>query len=405
MPAIAIVLTVLTGLVGLVWLSRHLLISRENRESFVLRADYAGPPADAPFISVIVAAKDEEACIEECVRSMLTQDYPNFELLVCNDRSDDQTGPIVERIAAEDSRVKLVNITDLPEGWYGKCNAMQTGIKQARGDYICMIDADCRQTSTRTLSVAMQYAQEQKTDLLSVLPVLEMKGFWENSIQPVCGAVMVIWFRPDRVNNPNHSAAYANGAFMLIRRDAYEAIGTHEAVRQELNEDMRMADRIKKSGRILRVVRTDDLYMVRMYTSFKQILRGWSRIFFGTFGTFKRLSLSLLVVLLVSLLPHIATLLGLGMSLAEGANTWWRVLGITGAAVITLQFSVIFRYYKLTGAKRCLFWTYPFGALMGFLAILLAFRKLRRGAKVVWKNSACARTDDYDPNSPAASQA
>ena len=405
MPAIAIVLTVLTGLVGLVWLSRHLMITREKRNSFVLRGSYAGPPADAPLISVVVAAKDEEACIEQCVRTMLTQDYPNFELLVCNDRSDDQTGPIVDRIAAEDSRVRLINITDLPEGWYGKPNAMQTGIKQARGDYICMIDADCRQTSPRTLSVAMQYAQEQKTDLLSVLPVLEMKGFWENSIQPVCGAIMVIWFRPDRVNNPKHSAAYANGAFMLIQRDAYEAIGTHEAVRQELNEDMRMADRIKKSGRVLRVVRTDDLYLVRMYTSLKQIIRGWSRIFFGTFGTLKRLSLTLLAVLMVSVLPYVAGGLGLGLGLAEGANVWWRITGIVGAAVIALQLSVIFRYYALTGAKRSLFWTYPFGCSMGLLAIILAFRKLRRGAKVVWKNSSCARTEDYDPGSPAASQA
>ena len=395
MVVLSAVVTVLTGLVGLVWVSRHLLITRERRSSFILTANHAGPPPEPPKITVVIAAKDEAEVIEGCVRTMLNQDYPNFEVVVCNDRSDDQTGPIVERIAADDPRLRLMNIDHLPEDWYGKPHAMQHGIAGSDSPYICMIDADCRQLSTRTLSVAMQVATEEQTDLVSVLPVLEMKGFWENVVQPVCGAIMMIWFRPDRVNNPTHSAAYANGAFMLMKRSAYDAIGTHEAVRQELNEDMRMADLTKKAGLRLRVVRSHGLYVVRMYTSLKRILRGWSRIFYGTFGTLKRLSLSILLMGMMSLLPYLTVGLGVGMWLAGKNDPWIQACAMTGGIVVMLQLAAIFRFYRLADARASLFWTYPLGCLMGLTCLVLALRKLRPGAQVVWKSTPYTRTDDY----------
>ena len=137
--------------------------------------------------------------------------------------------------------------------------------------------------------------------MLSVLPILEMKGFWENVVQPVSGGVMMIWFKPDSVNDPKKRAAYANGAFMMIRREAYEKVGTHEALKDKLNEDMHMALRVKQGGGAVRVVRNDGLCVVRMYTSLREIVRGWSRIYLGTFGTLGRLlaTLGLLLVVLV----------------------------------------------------------------------------------------------------------
>src|SRR4029079_6010588 len=106
---------------------------------------------------------------------------------------------------------------------------------------------------------------------------------------PVCGAVMVFWFHPKRVNDPEHSAAYANGAFMLLRRSCYDAIGGHDEVRTQVNEDMHMAHLAKEHRQRLVVVQNEDLYTVRMYSRFKDIWRGWSRIFYGCFGTFRRL--------------------------------------------------------------------------------------------------------------------
>lgn len=393
MPIAATAITVVTVLVGLIWISRHVIISRENRHSFILSGNYPGPPPETPMITVVVAAKDEADNIEACVRSMLAQDYPNFELIVCNDRSEDQTGAIVQQIVDEDNRLSLIDIEHLPDGWFGKTNAMQHGIAEARGEYFCMTDADCRQHSTRTLSVAMQYAKDNEIDLLSVLPTLEMKGFWENVIQPICSAIMMIWFRPDRVNNPKHSAAYANGAFMLIKQSAYQAIGTHDAVRQELNEDMRMAARIKAAGLRLRVVRSQGLYSVRMYTSLRQSIRGWSRIFFGTFGTLRRLLLSILLMLLVSMWPYIAAAVTGAMLACTGGGNGWTTAGAASAVLILLQMTAIWRYYRLIDGRPWLFWTYPIGCILGLTALFGSLAKLRPGAKVVWKSTPYAKTD------------
>jgi len=387
MTALPLTLAALASLAALVWFSRHLMIWRERRTGLMLTDDSAGPPESAPKISVMVAAKDEEGCIEACVRTMLDQDYPDFEMVVCNDRSTDATAAIVQGIADEDPRLRLVNITDLPAGWCGKNNAMQTGIATTAGEWICMIDADCRQLSRRTLSVAMQYAMDNSTDLLSVLPRLEMKTWWENVVQPVCSGVMMIWFRPDKVNDPAAPNAYANGAFILIRRGVYEAIGTHEAVKDRLNEDMHMARLVKESGLRLRVIRGDDLYLVRMYTSFKQIIRGWSRIFYGTFGTLKRLVISLAVVTVMGLLPYVSACLGLAGWAAGADPTWaWRALAIAGMAAAAMQLSVIYRFYKLISARPGLFWTYPIGCAVTMWALILSLTKLG-GAKVVWKST------------------
>ncbi len=400
MTPLMIVFVVLLSLITLIWCSRHLLITSQKRHSFLLTGDYAGPPTEAPLISVLIAAKDEEEAIEECVRTILDQDYPNYEVIVCNDRSDDRTGEIVQAIADTDDRLTLVNITDLPEGWFGKNNAMQTGIKQAKGEYIVMIDADCRQLSRRTLSTAVQYALDNEADMLSVFPELEMKGFWENVLQPVASAIMVIWFQPDRINNPKRSAAYANGAFMMIKREVYDAIGTHEVVKTELNEDMRMAWLVKQAGYKLRVVRSEDLYVVRMYTSFKQMIRGWSRIFFGTFGTPRRLFTTLVAVILTSLMPWIITAISWPLALVGGAPGW-RLVACFATGVSMLQLSVIFRYFDLIRAKKWLCWAYPIASLIMTWCLLISISKLRPGATVVWKSTPYLKDGEADSAPPA----
>ena len=228
-------------------------------------------------------------------------------------------------------------------------------------------------------------------DLFSILPDLEMNGFWEKTIQPVCSGVMMIWFSPDKVNNPAKPNAYANGAFMLMRREVYQAIGTHEAVKDQVNEDMHMADRIKKSGKKLRVLRSDGLYTVRMYTSFKQIIRGWSRIFFGTFGTLKRLTISFLLMTVMGLLPYAAALVGL-LGFHSTGSTAAMVCGIAGLAGVAMQMSVIFRYYRLLGNAGALALTYSMACIITLYIIVISMTKLRRGATVTWKSTTYSKT-------------
>jgi cellulose synthase/poly-beta-1,6-N-acetylglucosamine synthase-like glycosyltransferase len=389
MTALAILFIVLAGLVTLVWLTRHILLSAEHGRDSVLLADrYAEAEPELPFLSVVVAAKDEEDNIEACVRSMLEQDYPDFEMIVVDDRSDDRTAEIVEAIAAEDPRLRLIRVEHLPEGWCGKNHAMQKGITAARGDWLCLIDADCRQTSGRSLRTAAAYAVENNTDLLSVLPRLELHSFWEHVVQPVCSGLMMVWFTPEKVNDPRRPHAYANGAFMLFRRGAYERIGTHEAVRDQVNEDMHMAARVKWAGLKLRVMRNDGLYTVRMYSSLKQILRGWSRIFYGTFGTLRRLTASLVLLIVMGLTPYAAAAFG-WIAWALGAEPAGLMLAcaIVGTVAVAAQISVMLRWFPLCNARAELGWTYLLGCGVATVALVQAMGKLRRGAAVTWRNT------------------
>ena len=249
-----------------------------------------------------------------------------------------------------------------------------------------MIDADCTQTSPASLRTAVTYALDRDADLLSVLPNLDMRGFWENVIQPVCSGIMMIWFNPAKVNNPDRPHAYANGAFMLMRRSAYEQIGTHEAVKDKVNEDMHMAARIKAAGRRLRVARNQGLYRVRMYASLKAMVRGWSRIFFGTFGTLRRLTLSLTAIVLMGILPYVVAMIGAAAVAAGlGQPALWCLLA--GLTAVAMQQSVIWRFYRLIGARAELAWTYLIGNLFAAAAVVIAMTKLRKGAQVVWRNT------------------
>lgn len=390
MIILASVLLTFSAAAVAVWTTRHYMLQVEKRTGFELTGEYPGPPADAPFISVVVAAKDEEANIATCVRSMLAQDYPNFEMVVCNDRSADRTAKIVQELAAQDRRLRLINIDSLPDGWFGKNNAMQNGVAATTGQWVCMIDADCRFHSPRTLSTALQYAFDKRSDMLSVLPRLEMRTFWDYVIQPVCSGLMMIWFHPDRVNNPARPNAYANGAFMLMKRTTYQAIGTHQAVKQCLNEDMHMARIAKEKGLALRVVRGGRLYSVRMYTSFGQTIRGWGRIFFGTFGTLRRLAITMAVAVIMGLLPYLSAAMGLTMA-AIGAEheKLWLATGLVALTAAVLQLTVMYRFYKLVDGKPSLAWTYPLGCTMAIAALCISLSRLRKGAVVNWRGSIC----------------
>jgi cellulose synthase/poly-beta-1,6-N-acetylglucosamine synthase-like glycosyltransferase len=395
MTSLAAILAFLCGGVCLIWLGRHREISHARRHNPRLTPWDAGPPAaQRPLVSLLVAGKDEAENIGACVRSLLEQDYDKLEVFVIDDRSSDGTAELARQAGDEDDRLRVLEVRELPPGWAGKNNAMAHGVAQASGQWLCMTDADCRFVSPAAVRVALGYALANNVDFLSVLPNLEMHGFWENVMQPVCSGVMIIWFNPAKVNDPARPHAYANGAFMLIRRSAFESIGGHEAVKDRLMEDLAMAQRVKRSGGVLRVVQGDGLVSVRMYTSLAKIMNGWSRIFFATFGTKRRLGVSLGVLLMMGLLPYVTAAAG-WTAWATGSGTPWLAAAIAGTAAALAQISVIYRFYLLAGACAALCWTYPLGCIMAVLAIFKSFGKHRRGAAVNWRGTAYAGTKQH----------
>ncbi len=390
-------------LVAIVWLSRHLAVQRALRDEKPLTPHrYDSPPKPAPKISVLVAAKDEESNIETCIRTLLTQDYPNFEIITIDDRSTDSTPDILDRLAAENpSRLRVVHITHLTEGWFGKNHAMHEGMKLATGEWLCFTDADCRQVSMNTLSTTVRFAIENQVDFLSVLPMLETKNFWERVIQPVCSAIMIMWFRPERVNNPKTTDAYANGAFMLMKRTVYDSIGGHERIRNELNEDMHLARLAKQNGHRLFVVQNDGLYKTRMYASFHETWRGWSRIFYGCFGTFRRLLISLLVLSFASILPWISLLIAATVCLISShPNPGWPLVTFVSAAAVVSQQILLARFYRLTQSSPWMAPTYILGAVIAWGMLVSAMTRLGGLRTTVWRGTAYQGTKLVSDKNP-----
>ncbi len=369
-------------LIGLVWLRRHLDINRGARDRVLSRRDALGSEP-LPPLSVLVAAKDEEDNIERCLTGLLAQDYDNVEFLAMNDRSTDRTAMILDRMAADDQRLSAIHVDHLPPDWTGKCHAMHTGVARSTGDYLCLTDADCQFPAPELLAAAVRFAQQEKVDFLSVLPDLEAHTFWEKVVQPPAGAVLVFWFPPDKVNNPASSRAYANGAFILISRSAYERIGGHKAVCGALNEDMRMATNAKRAGLRLRVIRSDAMYSVRMYVGLRQIWAGWTRIFYGCFGSWPRLIVSSIFLSVFSLAPW--------LSLAAAAFLDEAGAGIALAAAwaVIAQQSVLARFYKLCRTPPAQALTYPLGAGLCLAMIINAMTRLA-GRKTTWRGTTYA---------------
>lgn len=371
----------LGAVVTLVWLSRHRDVSRACRDAGALSAWQGSEQLDpGPAVSIIVAAKDEEQSIERCVRTLLDQDYPNVELIVVNDRSVDRTGAILsdlQRVAGD--KLRVLTIDALPDGWYGKTHAVHRAAAVAKGSMLLFTDADCWQLSNRTVSTAVRYAVENRIEFLSLLPNVVTSCAWESLIQPVCTAVLMVWHSPERVNDPSCRTAYANGAFMLIERDAYNRIGGHESVRGFLCEDMALARRAKAAGVGLHVIRNRDLYATRMYATLGETWRGWSRIFRGSLPAPRRVLAAMALLFVFSIGPWIS-LIG-----AVVGGWGWATI-IWGLAVVSQQ-SVMLRFYPLLGAARWRAMSYFAGALMclGILTDAL-FRELGIGG-TTWQGT------------------
>ncbi|MGD2108030.1 MAG: glycosyltransferase family 2 protein [Phycisphaerae bacterium] len=358
---------VLAGFVGAIWVVRVVNMRRILRRREVLGSFSPDSlPEAAPKVSVVVAAKDEEADIEACVTSLLDQDYPEFEVIVVDDRSTDRTPAILAGLrASHGDRLRVIEVDRVREGWCGKNNAMREGVSVSSGDWLLFTDADCRQTSRRAIRVAMCEALRREADFLSITPVLETHASWERMIQPVCTLVLMTWFLPHHVNKPHRKTAYANGAFMLMRRTCYDAIGGHERVRTEVNEDIQMARIAKRAGLRLRVVENDDLYRTRMYDSLGAGWRGWSRIYYGSFASLGSLILAATVLTVASLVPWVClmvSIIAVAGSEGTGEPLAWTAAGVW-FVLVTMEQIVAWRLYAVLRVPRVWSLGYPIGVV------------------------------------------
>jgi len=230
-----------------------------------------------PEVSVIVPARNEEASLRTCLESLVSQSGVEFEIIVVDDHSTDRTREIaLSFAAAAGSRLRVVEAGPLPAGWTGKNNAVVTGVHQARGEWLLFTDADTVHLPG-SLARAIAEAKEHRVDMLSYSPEQIAVTFWEMAVLPVVFAELARQYPPSKVSDPNSPAAAANGQYILVKREVYDAVGGHAAVAGEILEDVALARAFKAAGKGIRFCHAAGAVRTRMYRNWSQLRDGWTK--------------------------------------------------------------------------------------------------------------------------------
>jgi chlorobactene glucosyltransferase len=349
------------------------------------------PPADddAPLVSILVPARNEARCIGPCVSSLLAQDYPNFELIMLDDHSEDGTGEIARRLGlGEMGDRRVIAGEALPAGWTGKGWACHQLSRAAKGHYLFFTDADTTH-APGTVSAAVAKAREDRADLLSAWPRLITETWSEKLVVPMVVFLgMVIYPHwlvvllqrlpsvaarlPDR---ERRLLGAANGQFIFFTRAAYDRIGGHAAIRDHLVEDVALGRAVAaRMGEGMRFLNCDALQFstCRMYESFPQVWEGFTK---NTRAAFEE---SLAGFFLIGGIQLCGFLLPFVLVFVPGPAQWLVVLQIAVIYLIRVVLTVRFR----TSWMGCIL--HPVGVLLSLAIGLNSWRKLATKG-VTWK--------------------
>lgn len=338
------------------------------------------PPAgtDLPSLNIVVPARNEEAEIEEALRSLLALDYPQLEIVAINDRSTDLTGTIMDRIAAEPAsqpRLRVIHVRDLPPLWLGKTHAMWLGAQQGTGEWILFTDADCvfRPDAMRR---AMFYAAKNSLDHLVLIPTVHMHSWGERMMISFPQIAASFVMRPWKVRDQEARDFMGAGAFNLVRRSAYDSIGSFAALRLEVVDDLKLGQTIKQARFHPDVVIGRDLVRLRWIKGAMGLVRNLEKNLFAFLQfRFSLVIAACVAVLFLNVWPF------LGAIIASG---WSRLPFAFAVAMIAA------RYYQSSeamGVPTVTFLLNPISAILTAVAILgSAFAAIRDGG-VTWRGT------------------
>ena len=328
-----------------------------------------------PRLSVVVPALNEEKGIEACLRSLVAQDYRDLEIIAVNDRSTDSTGAIMDGIAAtSDGRIRVLHLTDLPAGWLGKPHAMWSAAKLATSDWLLFTDGDVV-FQPDAIRRAVIYAERARADHLSLLPTLVTKSVGERMMISLFhfGLVAVRpWQRPASASR----FAFGAGAFNMVRRKAYQRIGTFEALRLQVVEDLALAQRVKRAGLISCAALAPGLVSLHWASGAMGIVRTLTKNSYAVIGfRWYIAALFTLLVLAFQVAPFVL------MWTAPG----WAKLGFALCVGCIFCFYLLFR--RVTGISPAYFLLHPAGALLSAYALLRSVVLTTLGGGVVWRGT------------------
>lgn len=271
------------------------------------------PAQKLPCVSIIVPARNEEHNIRRCVTSLLEQEYPDYEVIVVDDASTDRTSHILDEIARthpQGTKLRVLHLHGLPDGWAGKPHALHAGVQQAHGDMLLFTDADTWH-APQALQVAVARAEERQLDLLSLGTAQELPSFWERVMMPMAHLGISMQYPINLVNDPQSPIALANGQYILLRRAVYELLGGYARpdLRATLLDDRDLAILVKKHGYTLELADGRKLVRVRMYRDLRSTWRGWRKnVYLGSRGGLPFVLLQLLGLPMVTILPFLLPL-------------------------------------------------------------------------------------------------
>jgi chlorobactene glucosyltransferase len=366
------------------WVLVALIVGWRGRGSRHLAAESDLPPVPAPRVSVIIPARNEARNIARCLTSVMASTYPALEIVVVDDHSTDDTGDLARAAAAGDPRVRVMVPSPLPDGWFGKSWACASGARATSGDLLLFIDADT--SLAPDLIVRLVNARATRNaDLISVGGRQELGTFWERLVQPqVFMMLLARYGSTERVQSSRRPAdKIANGQCILVRRDVYEAIGGHGAVRDKVAEDLMLAQSVFRDGRRVSLVLGLDQLSTRMYTSLRELIEGWGKNIYAAGadtlpigGRFGRILLPFLLVTpsVLMLVPPIVTVLALAgvIDTSPVPSAAATLLLMTGWGFITAAFGASPLYGVL----------YPIGSSV---LLFILMRAIARGRRVAWK--------------------
>ena len=355
------------------WLAR--LATDVNEHSRIVNSDHQ------PDVSVIVPVRNEQDCLAECLRGLVAEEGTSNEVIVVDDHSTDSSAAI-----AASFPVRVIVADPLPEGWSGKCNAAWSGAKVAKGKWLLFTDADTKHASD-SIAVGLREAERFDAGLLSYSPKQEVHSFAERALMPVVFSELAACYPPTSVCDPNSAIAAANGQYLLIRRDVYDAIGGHAAVAGAILEDVELARSAKQAGHKLRF-RMADVVSTRMYRSFGAMWEGWTKNLALLFPNPSRLAFSRLLEFVV--IVACATIALLKWSSGDQA------IALIAALLALARYAVFFSRI----CRAHFDWLSNALAIFGlplFAILLLNSDISHRRGKVRWKGREYGKSADSGP--------
>ena len=266
---------------------------------------------ELPRLSVVIPARDEARAVGRAVKSLLSQDYPDLELIVVDDRSSDATGAVVGELATHDSRIRAIRVTELPAGWLGKNHALWRGAERARGEWLLFTDADVV-FAPGALRRAVGYAVTEGLDHLTLAPRLAARGLALRAFVAFFAYAFIALWGAYLANDPKSARGVGIGAFNLVRRSAYERIGTMRALSLRPDDDIRLGRRLRGFGFRQRVLNGNDLLSVEWYPSLGAAISGLEKSMYSSLEYRVRDALGVLVYLLATMVWPFVGVIALG---------------------------------------------------------------------------------------------